>query len=202
MRLEHLHLLPCDHRASNATDELLALAAEHHARDNLDPPATRAVKHPIVLLGVSSGGSGTFRISTNAPRSAIAPSTRSAIAPITRSAIASARAIAAKAARPPVTAISSISSSLPPFVEARDAPTSPHHRSRERGGDTLGIGARELHHRVTLPQLDLPDALARDAGFARNRTDEVPGPNTIAGACSDEEARPSRRWRRGGRHRG
>src|SRR5688572_8124568 len=112
MRLEHLHLLPCDHRAPNATDELLALAAEHHARDNLDPPATRAVEHPIVLLGVSRRRIGTFRIPTNAPGSAIAP--------IARAAIASAGAVAAKAARPPVTSISSISSSLPPLVQARD----------------------------------------------------------------------------------
>src|SRR5258705_6089138 len=37
MGLKDLHLLARDDRASYATDQLLRLAAEHHARDDLDP---------------------------------------------------------------------------------------------------------------------------------------------------------------------
>src|SRR4051812_19128135 len=42
MRLEHLHALLGDERATNATDQLLALPAEHHATDHLDPAASAA----------------------------------------------------------------------------------------------------------------------------------------------------------------
>src|SRR5688572_26229135 len=45
VRLEDLHFLLRDHRSANASNELLALAAEHHAGDNLDPPTPRAVEH-------------------------------------------------------------------------------------------------------------------------------------------------------------
>ena len=43
VRLEHLHPLLRDHRPAHATDELFALAAEHHAGDDLYP-ATRQLE--------------------------------------------------------------------------------------------------------------------------------------------------------------
>ena len=42
MRLEHLHALLRDQRATHAANELLALPAEHHAADHLDPAARAA----------------------------------------------------------------------------------------------------------------------------------------------------------------
>src|SRR5439155_21977643 len=40
VRLEDLHLFPGDDRPPHSTDELLALSAEHHARNDLDPSTT------------------------------------------------------------------------------------------------------------------------------------------------------------------
>jgi hypothetical protein len=42
MRLEDLHLSSSDDGAANATNELLALSAEHHSANHLDPPTTSA----------------------------------------------------------------------------------------------------------------------------------------------------------------
>jgi hypothetical protein len=50
-RLENLHLLPGNLRAAHATDQLLALAAEHAAGDDLDPAGSfaRGVLHDRVI---------------------------------------------------------------------------------------------------------------------------------------------------------
>src|SRR6267143_328454 len=40
MGLKDLHQLASDDRAAHATDQLFRFAAEHHARDDFDPPRT------------------------------------------------------------------------------------------------------------------------------------------------------------------
>ena len=45
MGLENLHAFPRNHRAAYSSNELLALAGEHDAADDFDPPGTRAVQH-------------------------------------------------------------------------------------------------------------------------------------------------------------
>jgi hypothetical protein len=51
-RLEHLHALAGDDRAPDPPHELLALAAEHHAGDDLDPAAgdLEAARHSSSVL--------------------------------------------------------------------------------------------------------------------------------------------------------
>src|SRR5688500_12386385 len=102
MGLEDLHFLPRDHRAANAANELFALAAEHHAGDNLDPSAARAVEHAGELLGVRGGRSAALHVAANASRPAFA-----AIVAIARPAIASCPAITAETARPSIPPIPS-----------------------------------------------------------------------------------------------
>src|SRR6266550_6028341 len=61
MGLKDLHLLARDDRAAYATDQLLRLAAEHHARDDLDPSwAVGLQEHGpsrYTLNGLGSNGS-------------------------------------------------------------------------------------------------------------------------------------------------
>src|SRR6266850_2256430 len=65
MGLKDLHLLARDDRAAYATDQLLRLAAEHHARDDLDPSwAVGLLEHGpsrYTLNGLGSNGSSEGR---------------------------------------------------------------------------------------------------------------------------------------------
>src|SRR5687768_2280390 len=110
MRLEDLHLLSCDHRAAHAANELLALAAEHHAGDDLDPPATRTVEHSVVLL-VAGPRPVTFHVAANAPRATIG-----AVSTIPWSPLAALGSRAARSTRTSIPSIRSIPSSFAALV--------------------------------------------------------------------------------------
>src|SRR6266566_4591588 len=71
MGLKDLHLLARDDRAAYTTDQLLRLAAEHHARDDLDPSwAVGLQEHGpsrYTLNGLGSNGSPEGRGGRESP---------------------------------------------------------------------------------------------------------------------------------------
>ena len=73
VRLEDLHSFPCDDCSTDATNELLALATEHHARDDLDPSSSE------LKSGHVSSRRGRRAFRTRSPRSLHSSRSRAAL---------------------------------------------------------------------------------------------------------------------------